>query len=49
MVASDPAVAGVVMFGRGHTGCGMLIEPRPAYAVDPKDTEAVSAFRAKIW
>lgn len=49
MVASDPMVAGVVLFGRGHMGCGLLIEPRPAHAIDPKDPEALAGFRQKIW
>ncbi|TCD64926.1 putative PKS/NRPS-like protein biosynthetic cluster [Steccherinum ochraceum] len=48
-LASLPFVQGAVMFGRGQTQAGVLIEPRPDFAIDPNDEEALTAFRNKIW
>ena len=42
-------VFGAVMFGRGRNQCGVLIEPQPAYAVDPADEAALVKFRNDIW
>ena len=48
-LGSLPFVAGVVMFGRGKNQVGVLIEPKPDQAVDPKDEKALIEFRNKIW
>ncbi|KAF7789161.1 hypothetical protein EIP86_000098 [Pleurotus ostreatoroseus] len=48
-IMSDGMVAGAVMFGRGKNQSGILIEPHPDYAVDPKDEIAVAGFRNKVW
>lgn len=48
-LGSLPFVAGVVMFGRGKNQVGVLIEPNPANAIDPKDEQALIEFRNKIW
>ena len=37
------------MFGRGKNQCGILIEPRPEYAINPRDPVALPKFRNKIW
>lgn len=42
-------VIGAVMFGRGRSQPGVLIEPKPEYAIDPKDSNALAQFRNKIW
>jgi len=49
MIGSSPYVAGVCMFGRGRNQTGVLVEPRPEFAVDIKDEEQVVAFRNLIW
>ena len=46
---SSGMVTGAVMFGRGRNQSGILIEPHPDYAVDPKDEIAIAGFRNKIW
>ncbi|KAI0079020.1 acetyl-CoA synthetase-like protein, partial [Panus rudis PR-1116 ss-1] len=48
-LVSTPYVSGAVIFGRGRSQAGVLIEPRPDHAVDPSDEAAVIAFRNKIW
>ena len=48
-ITAHPMVSGAVVFGRGRNECGMLIEPKPEYAVDNSDEDAVMAFRNKIW
>lgn len=36
------------MFGRGRFQNGVLIDPRPQFAFDPKDTAKLEAFRELI-
>lgn len=48
-LVSNSIITGAVMFGRGRTQAGVLIEPHPAHAIDPLDEQAVVAFRQKIW
>ena len=48
-IGSLPYVSGVVMFGREKTQAGVLVELREKYAFDPKNEEAVRAFRNNIW
>ncbi|KZT22888.1 acetyl-CoA synthetase-like protein [Neolentinus lepideus HHB14362 ss-1] len=48
-VLTSPIVSGVMMFGRGHNEVGILIEPRPEYAIDPVDETALVEFRNLIW
>lgn len=48
-ITAHPMVSGAVVFGRGRNECGMLIEPKPEYAVDSSDEDAVTAFRNNIW
>ncbi|KIJ62359.1 hypothetical protein HYDPIDRAFT_114895 [Hydnomerulius pinastri MD-312] len=49
VIASSPLLQGVAMFGRERNQVGILIEPRPEYAVDVGDEKAVADVRNKIW
>ena len=50
LITSSAMVSGVIVFGRGRGQCGVLIEPRPDYAIqDPSDEAAVIKFRNLIW
>ncbi|KIJ59312.1 hypothetical protein HYDPIDRAFT_33310 [Hydnomerulius pinastri MD-312] len=49
LIGSSPLIMGAVMFGRQRNQVGILIEPRPEYAVDTQDEKAVSEFRNQIW
>jgi len=49
VIGSSRYVTGVCMFGRGHNQTGVLVEPRPEFAVDVKDEKQVAAFRNLIW
>ena len=49
LIGSSPAVQGAVMFGRGRSQCGILIEPRPENAIVSQDLEALASFRNLIW
>ncbi|KAF8835574.1 putative aminoadipate reductase [Paxillus ammoniavirescens] len=42
-------LSGICMFGRGHSQVGVLVEPRPEYAIDITDDKQVAEFRNKIW
>lgn len=48
-LSSVPFVSGALMFGRGQTQAGVLIEPRGDAAIDPNDEKALTEFRNKIW
>ena len=37
------------MFGRGRFQNGVLIDPEPQFAFDPKDEEKLKTFRGLIW
>lgn len=49
IIGSSPLVQGVVMFGRERNQVGVLLEPRPEYAIDINDEKAVAEFRNQIW
>lgn len=49
LIGSSPVLSGVCMFGRGRNQTGVLVEPRPEYAIDVMDEERVAGFRNKIW
>ncbi|KAF8192961.1 putative aminoadipate reductase [Pholiota molesta] len=42
-------VSGVVMFGRSRDQAGVLIEVKPPFAIDVKDTTALTGLRNKLW
>jgi hypothetical protein len=37
------------MFGRGRFQNGVLIDPEPRFAFDPKNEEKLEMFRGLIW
>jgi hypothetical protein len=37
------------MFGRGKFQNGVLIDPEPQFAFDPKDVAKLQTFRGLIW
>jgi hypothetical protein len=49
LIGSSPLLSGVCMFGRGRSQTGVLVEPRPEYAIDITDDVLVAEFRNKIW
>ncbi|EIW76887.1 acetyl-CoA synthetase-like protein [Coniophora puteana RWD-64-598 SS2] len=48
-ILAQPAVAGVVLFGRERTQVGALVEPRQGYKVDVNDPAQIAKFRNLIW
>ncbi|KAG6328546.1 hypothetical protein ID866_10543, partial [Astraeus odoratus] len=49
MIGTSRYVAGVCMFGRGRSQVGVLVEPKPEFAVDVTDEKQVETFRNLIW
>ncbi|KAI6102822.1 putative aminoadipate reductase [Pisolithus sp. B1] len=49
VIGTSRQVSGVCMFGRGRSQIGVLVEPRPQYAVDVEDEKQVAEFRNLIW
>ena len=47
-IASHPLIADVLMFGRAKPQAGILVDPIPEYAIDPKDEAAVAKFIDQI-
>jgi len=43
------SLMGVVIFGRNHDQPGILVEPKPSYAIDVEDEKQVVEFRNLIW
>ena len=37
------------MFGRGKFNAGILVDPKPEYKFDPRDTKKLAEFRNLIW
>ncbi|KIJ18039.1 hypothetical protein PAXINDRAFT_97557 [Paxillus involutus ATCC 200175] len=49
VIGNNCFLSGVCMFGRGHSQVGVLVEPRPEYAIDVTDDKQVAGFRNIIW
>lgn len=49
LIGSNPLLSGVCMFGRSRHQTGVLVEPRPEYAIDVTDDRQVAEFKNKIW
>ncbi|KAI0314888.1 hypothetical protein OF83DRAFT_1165029 [Amylostereum chailletii] len=49
ILVKDPHIKAAVMFGRGRSQNGVLIEPIPASAFDPTDEGKLVVFRNLIW
>jgi len=45
----DPHVRSSLIFGRGQFHAGVLIDPRPSFAIDPEDKAQLEEFQDKIW
>jgi len=48
IIIASPLIQGVVVFGRGRSQVGVLVEPSPEH-VDILDNNTVAAFRNEIW
>ena len=49
VLSGDPHIEYAVMFGRGQFNPGVIIDPKPEFAVDPEDQEGLAEFRNKVW
>ncbi|KAI5992035.1 putative aminoadipate reductase [Pisolithus orientalis] len=49
VIGTSRYVSGGCMFGRGRPQAGVLVEPKPEYAIDVKDEKLVAEFRNLIW
>ncbi|KAI6042365.1 acetyl-CoA synthetase-like protein [Pisolithus marmoratus] len=49
VIGTSRYVSGVCMFGRGRSQAGVLVEPRPEYAIDVENQKQVAEFRNLIW
>ncbi|GBE84591.1 acetyl-CoA synthetase-like protein [Sparassis crispa] len=47
-IMAHPKVMGAMIFGRGRTQAGIIVEPR-GFAVSPGDEDALSKFRNVVW
>jgi len=49
IIGASPCVNGVVMFGRGRSHVGVLIEPRPGNEIAIDDEKQLAEFRNRVW
>ncbi|KAG1819054.1 uncharacterized protein BJ212DRAFT_1567944 [Suillus subaureus] len=49
IIGTNPYVNGAVIFGRGRSHVGVLIEPRAGHEIDINDEVRVSEFRNRVW
>ncbi|KAF8880544.1 hypothetical protein BD779DRAFT_1675887 [Infundibulicybe gibba] len=49
IINRHPMVSGSLVFGRGRFQAGVLIEPKPEYALDSSDLEQLASFRNNVW
>lgn len=49
LISANHILSGVRTFGRGRNQTGVLVEPKPEYAIDVTDDKQVAEFRNKIW
>ncbi|KAI6156288.1 putative aminoadipate reductase [Pisolithus thermaeus] len=49
IIGTSRHVSSVCMFGRGRSQIGILVEPRPEYAINVGDEKQVAEFRNLIW
>ena len=40
---------GAIVFGHAHDQAGILIEPKPEYAIDVEDEDQLIKFRNLLW
>ncbi|PAV14618.1 acetyl- synthetase [Pyrrhoderma noxium] len=48
-IGKDPNVESCIVFGTGHTQCGILIQPRKGLVFDPSETEKLGEYRNAVW
>jgi long-subunit acyl-CoA synthetase (AMP-forming) len=48
-IITDPMVHGAVVFGRGKSKCGILVQPAPECTVNLANSSALMSFRDSIW
>ena len=48
-IGKDPNVESCIVFGTGHTQCGILIQPRKDLVFDPSETEKLGEYRDAVW
>ena len=49
MIAHDPRIASVIMFGRHRIDPGILVEPAAGYEVPDDDSRKLEEFVSAIW
>ncbi|KAG2361461.1 putative aminoadipate reductase, partial [Suillus spraguei] len=49
IICANPCINGAVMFGRGRSQVGILIEPRAGYEIDVDDEKQLAEFRNRVW
>lgn len=49
LLVKHPAIAFAVLFGRGRTRVGVLLQPNPEFQFDPTDTVKYEEFRDSLW
>ncbi len=49
MLNQDPHISAAVMSGRGQFQAGVLVEPKPQFALDPADETKLTNFWSLIW
>lgn len=49
ILCQDPKVQAAVIFGRERPFNGVILAPRPEFVFDPRDGEALAAFRDSVW
>jgi len=49
IINQNPLVHSSIIFGRGQFHAGVIIDPRPEFAIDPEDQTQLDGFRDKIW
>lgn len=48
-IGLSPIIAGAVMFGKGRTQPGVLLELHDPHVIDPDDESQVIKLRNEIW
>jgi long-subunit acyl-CoA synthetase (AMP-forming) len=49
ILTQDPHILSTVIFGKGRFRNGVLVDPQPQFAFDPKDEVKLAEFRNLIW
>ncbi|KAG6828273.1 putative NRPS-like protein biosynthetic cluster [Tricholoma furcatifolium] len=49
IIMSSPIIQGALIFGHQYDRAGILIEPKPQYAIDTVNLQALATLRNKLW